>query len=113
MTAAILLQSCTQTDELMFSCDKGIDNWVKDNISDIQEMSRAEWNKLSYSEQIAVFRAFTPEKKFAFWAEKFEELKQLPWTPAELAHIERERGHCNVTSGGCGLMGGKDCDGTC
>lgn len=206
MTAAILLQSCTQTDELMFSCDKGIDNWVKDNISDIQEMSRAEWNMLPYSEQIAVFRAFAPEKKFAFWAEKFEELKQLPWTPAELAHIELaehflhthpnmytkrteqeedeldtfyytwtnkakeelhwsdeltaaviifgntledtkgkmkvspvepiipgekpdcncyfwvgfcpltnpcERGHCNVTSGGCGLMGGKDCDGTC
>lgn len=24
-----------------------------------------------------------------------------------------ERGHCNVTSGGCGIMGGKDCDGTC
>ena len=88
MTAAMMLQSCTQADELMFSCDKDIDTWVKDNISDIQEMSRAEWNMLPYNKQIAVFRAFSPEKKFAFWVEKFEELRQLPWTPAEREHIE-------------------------
>lgn len=83
---ALLLMSCS-SDELTYSCDKEIDRWVKSNLNEIQQMTRAEWLGLNRGYAIATYRAFTPQQKVIFWQEKLAEVKQLPWSEEERAHI--------------------------
>lgn len=84
--ATVLLCSCSQ--EPTYSCDKTIDNWVKENINDIQTMSRDEWLNTTEALAIPIYRAFTPEQRVSFWQVKMEEIKQLPLNDAEIAHID-------------------------
>lgn len=93
LTTAIFMlfvSSCTsEYDEVAYSCNPEINDWAKQNLSEIQTMSRSEWlamNDPSY--QQAALVAFTPEQKYKFWLLKMEEVLKLPWKPKEAAHIK-------------------------
>jgi hypothetical protein len=81
--------SCSQ-DEEAYSCNKEVNVWVKENLSDIQQMSRSEWINIGNIEsQRAVYRVFTPEQKQALWEGKIREvLNNVEWTQQETKHIE-------------------------
>ena len=39
---ALLAMSACTADELTYSCNKDVDGWVKDNLTEIHEMTRSE-----------------------------------------------------------------------
>lgn len=78
--------SCSE-DEIVYSCDKQTNEWVKENISVISNMSRQQWKILPQSKKTAVFRAFSQKQKIDFWKDKLVETLQLDWTDEEKHHI--------------------------
>ena len=79
--------SCTENEEV-YSCDKTVDAWVRDNLSDIQKMTRTDWLNLDARVNRAVYIALTPEQKYLFWKEKMVEVLALDWNEVEKKHIE-------------------------
>ena len=82
-----LFFSCEQESDTSYSCNRKINEWAIQNIEVIQQMSRNSWLELADSLKIAAFRAFTPNQKYHFWKEKFQEVKDLDWSEEELEHI--------------------------
>lgn len=80
--------SCSEDDNV-YSCDATVNSWVKDNMSQIHQMTRADWLRTNVELGIPIYRAFTMEQKENFWKEKFKEIKQLSWTSQELNHIKK------------------------
>lgn len=83
----LIMCGCS-SDEPRYSCDKEVDEWVKEHVDEIQKMTRAEWLESDAVYSIPMYRAFTPEQKVNFWREKFQELKTLPWSEGEINLIE-------------------------
>ena len=83
-----LITSCSQSEEIFYSCDKTQDEWVKENLSEIRQMTRSEWLQVDKSMAAPIYRAFTPQQRIDFWRERFDEIMELPWNDAELAHIQ-------------------------
>ncbi len=83
-----LITSCSQSEEIFYSCDKTQDEWVKENLSEIRQMTRSEWLQVDKSMADPIYRAFTPQQRIDFWRERFDEIMELPWNDAELAHIQ-------------------------
>lgn len=81
--------SCQDTDNRVYSCDSAINRSIVDNLSSIRKMDRRQWLKLREDFKAPAYRAFTPEQKHELWKGKFIEVKKLPWTKAELEHIEK------------------------
>ena len=82
------LASCAK-DELFYSCDTEVDMWVKSNIAEINNMSRADWLAISdHNLQRAVYAAFTSSQKEALWIGKIEEVLTLDWTEKERQHLQ-------------------------
>lgn len=72
-----------------YSCDKNVDLWVKDNLKEISEMTRADWVKVGdIVYQRAIYNAFSPEQRFSLWIEKLEKVPNLFSNNAEKEHIE-------------------------
>lgn len=88
LVAVMVLYSCSQ-DEEVYSCNKDVDKWVKENIDEIRSMTRLQWCQLDYAVSAATYVAFTQSQKIDFWKAKLSEVKELNWTKAELAHIQR------------------------
>jgi hypothetical protein len=84
----LTLCSCSQ-DEEVYSCDPKVDAWVKENLADIQKMSREDWLKLDENVNRAAFVAFTPNQKQLFWQEKMNEVLSLDWSDAEKNHLQK------------------------
>jgi hypothetical protein len=83
----LALFSCSQ-DEVIYSCDKEADAWVKENLSDIRKMDRVEWSSISNpTQQKAAYVAFSPEQKKEFWILKINETLKLDWNNEEKEHI--------------------------
>ena len=84
----LCLASCS-SDDVSYSCNPTIDQWAKDNIEEIRTMSRSELLAMDNpAYQRAAFAAFTPEQKLNFWLLRMDEVLTLPWSQAEVAHIE-------------------------
>lgn len=83
---ALLLSSCA-SDVENYSCNKTVDKWVKGHITEIRSMDRTAWLNSAPEKSLGIYRAFTAEQKFNFWLAKFDEVKQLEWSEAELNHI--------------------------
>ncbi len=81
--------SCSQDENLSYSCDPAANAWVKSNLSEIRAMDRAKWLKLDSKVQLASYRAFSKEQKIAFWKGKLTEAMTLDWSKDELAHIQK------------------------
>ncbi len=90
-----LITSCSQSEEIFYSCDKTQDEWVKENLSEIRQMTRSEWLQVDETLARPVYRAFTPEQRIAFWQDRFNETKKLSWTDEELAHIQEAEDFMN------------------
>lgn len=88
--ASITFVACSQDDDVVYSCDKSVDSWVKEHLPEIRSMTRSEWMELPASVDRAAYVAFTPEQKLAFWRDKFAEvLAMSSWSEAEVAHIRK------------------------
>lgn len=92
--AFMMLISCSQED-LTYSCNKQVDEWIKEHLTAIHQMTRADWIQIDGSFGVSVYRAFTKEQKLQFWREKFEKVKLLPWAEKEILHIEEAESFVN------------------
>jgi hypothetical protein len=82
------MYSCSGEDDV-FSCDPEANEWAKENLDDIRQMTRADWLNVSENLQRAAYVAFTPEQKQSLWVGKLNEiLRNVVWTPQEKTHIE-------------------------
>lgn len=83
--ASLCLYSCNN--EVVYSCDENINEWVHENLSDIRVMSRSEWNNLEEDIKVPVYRAFTHQQRVNFWKNRFSDILALEWSDEEKAHI--------------------------
>ena len=81
------LASCGKQE--IYSCDPEADLWVKSNLTEVRNMTRADWLAISDDNlRRATFIAFTPDQKRALWVGKMEEVLKLDWTVQEVQHIK-------------------------
>ena len=80
--------SCSNNDDIVFSCDESINQWAKDNLSNLRLMTRSAWIQLDNNKKKAAYRAFSQEQKIQFWKDKICEVKSLDWSEKEIKHIE-------------------------
>ncbi len=85
MTSALF--SCSNENDVIYSCDESTDLWVKKHIEEIHSMTRADWLNVDDKVKIASFRAFTNEQKRTFWEDKISETLKLDWNNMEREHI--------------------------
>lgn len=79
---------CSQDSEPVYSCNEAINEWTKENLEAIQQMTRSDWNQLAESQKGSAYGAFTQDQKICFWLEKLEEVKSLGWSDNELRHLD-------------------------
>lgn len=84
--SSILLSSCQQ--EVVYSCDPVKNQWVKDNLNEISQMTRSQWLELDISYSKPVYIAFSPSQKHILWEEKMRDLFKFDWNEKEKAHLE-------------------------
>lgn len=85
----VLMGSCTQSDEIVYSCDSEINTWVKENLSSFRDMNRTDWSTIGdMAKEKAAYRAFSLETRQAFWLDKIDEVMTLPWNEKELIHLK-------------------------
>ena len=83
----LLMTSCS-VDET-YSCDPTVDDWIKANYAQLQDITRVEFLNLPNGDiQRATFRAVSQQKRIELWLLKIDELLELPWTTAEKEHID-------------------------
>lgn len=81
--------ACQDIEEKAYCCDSAINRGIVDNLPTIRKMDRSQWLKLREDYKTPAYRAFTPEQRHELWRGKFIEIKKLPWTKAELEHIDK------------------------
>ncbi len=86
--SCIVFTSCSE-DDTVYSCNDTVNSWVKDNKSQISQMTRVDWLRTNAEMSIPIYRAFTSKQRENFWIEKLNEVKQLPWTSEEIEHIRK------------------------
>lgn len=87
--AATVIIACSGKEEVVYDRDASLSKSVAANISAIKSMNRVQWLALSEDYKMPVYRAFTPEQRRVLWLGKLSEVKLLPWTANELAHINK------------------------
>ena len=81
------LSSCNKN-EVVYSCDNDVNDWVYENLDNIASMTRSEWKSLDDEYKIPVFRAFTQEQRVLFWNEKINDIiSGYDWNVEEHKHI--------------------------
>lgn len=84
-----MLNSCSkESNSDIFSCDPITNQWVKDNLKQVQSFDYIKICQLPVESQKAVFRASTPEKRLSIMKEKLNAVYQLKWSSAEKQHIQ-------------------------
>lgn len=78
--------SC-QKNDLMYSCNKEADAWVKENLSTVKHMTRKEWKEIDPILGRACWGAFSPKQRALFWSDKLAQVYSLDWTEQEAEHI--------------------------
>lgn len=86
VTIILAVSSCQKTDNT-YSCDPGINAWVKSNLPEINKMNRNDLIFKTPSVQKAIFRAFSPNQKLQLWIDKIDEVMELNWSEQEQMHI--------------------------
>lgn len=87
LVSIIFVVSSCQKEENLYSCDPGIESWVKSNLKEISLMSREDLAPKEHSVQIAIFRAFSSKQRLQLWLDKIDEVVKLDWSTEEKAHI--------------------------
>ena len=78
--------SCQQ-EELLYSCDKQVDSWVKSNLTYVKGMDRIEWESVDEDFKKGCYMAFSPQQRQQLWLGKLNEALLLDWSTEEKAHI--------------------------
>lgn len=77
-----------------FSCDPGINEYVKNNKKALSAIPLDEFNSYNINLQRAVFNSWDHVKKRDAWLEKFSIIKENePFSPAEINHINKIEKH--------------------
>jgi len=85
----LLFSSCNKNSEdINYSCDSAVNAWAKSNRSEIHDMSRSEWLKLTENKKQATYRVFNASEKWNFWKDKLSETLTLNWNTNEKIHIK-------------------------
>lgn len=79
--------SCSEQDEIVYSCDDAVNTWVKNNIDEIRCIDRPQWKRLPALKKRAAYIAFAPQQKIAFWKEKLTDVMALDLTEEERNHV--------------------------
>jgi hypothetical protein len=66
--------SCEKEEGFCYSCNQNIDNWARENVDLISDMSREDIVELSGEKQRAAFRVMSPDKRKKIWLEKLSGL---------------------------------------
>lgn len=83
-----------------YSCDPLANDWVKENLTEVQTMTRSSWLKLNERESVkkAAYVAFYPEIKRKFWADKIiEVMNDFSWNEKEKDHLSLLLDYVNKT----------------
>lgn len=82
----------------VYSCDPKVDLFVKENLSELTSLSRANLlSKYDLETQKSIFRAATPQKRYDLWKDKFETvLSQKRWSEEEIKHIRAVANYMRV-----------------
>lgn len=81
------LYSCSDQDEMVYSCDDAVNTWVKKNMAEIRGLNRLQWKNLPAVKKRAAYIAFTPQQKISFWKEKLEDVMTMDFTEDEREHV--------------------------
>jgi len=73
LLASLFLANCSKED-LEYSCDPKVNQWVVDNKLKYANISRPEFVQFNMREQIALYRSFTGKQKMKLWNEKINYL---------------------------------------
>lgn len=69
LSMALLMSSCSQ-DEVFYSCNEEEDTFVKDNLKEIQKMTRGEWLESSQDLKLPMYPGFHCRTKTAILERK-------------------------------------------
>lgn len=84
---SVWLFSCSE-DELKYSCDREVDNYVNENLAALKSVNTEELSTYSDELQKAAYRSFSPQKKYEVWVEKLKILSEdNNFTAEEQEHI--------------------------
>lgn len=85
----IFFASCSSQDDLVYSCDPIINDWVKDNIQEIKTFEREQLLELSSDYMRAAYITLEPIQAQLFWIQKFDEMLNLVfWNEKEHDHLQ-------------------------
>ncbi|MFW5762108.1 MAG: bacteriocin fulvocin C-related protein [Cyclobacteriaceae bacterium] len=65
----LIVHSC-QKNELLYSCDPDVNQWILENKMMLAEIDRNTFAQVPMKKQIPLFRTFSPEQKVKLWNEK-------------------------------------------
>lgn len=84
---AMLFASCTKDSDINYSCNKKIDDWVKNNIKKIHQMDEAEFSSYNENVQRGIFAAMYAEQRYNLWKSKLNNILSLDWKKEEKDHL--------------------------
>ena len=85
----LVLTSCSKEDNILYSCNEDINEWVIKNKEMINKMNRSDLLKMNTAQMRAAYRAFTQKQKIQYWESSLEESMLLDWSEAEVLHIKK------------------------
>jgi lipoprotein len=95
LSLGLFLFSCSEEQEVVYSCDQKENAWVKQHLNEIRKMSRTNWLSLPANLEIPVFRAFSQKQKLQVWNEKLNETTEILRNSAEISHINKVKQFIN------------------
>lgn len=94
----IIFTGCQQEDDKVYSCNKEINSWVKNNLSAIQKMESNEFLAIDIQRQRGIYNAFSAEQRQSQWILKIKEALKMEWSEAEKEHLKKILSKITLTS---------------
>lgn len=87
----VLFSSCNHEEDIQYSCNERINEWVASHLDEVQKMDRNAWKRIPEDMQRPVFVGFTPSQKQKFWLGKLSEIEKMEWNKEEMLHLGKLR----------------------
>jgi len=71
---ALFFASCQKEENLQYSCNPDVNQWVIENKSEYANISRVDFSQLDINNQLGLYRSFESNQKIKLWKEKLEYL---------------------------------------
>ena len=96
LISLIIMSSCSKESDVVYSCDKNVNEFVKSNLRQISDISYDSLISYEIEYQKAIFRSLSIDKKYSLWVEKFNRTLLLEWSTSERGHINELKDSLNV-----------------